>query len=113
MNVNQGDVVMVYIGKDIMGCEQQMSNRPVIVVQNDCGNRYSHTTIICPLTKKNKTYLPTHYILHKCDYPFLTYDSLILGEQIRCIDAGRICKKLGRVSNTDIQYIIEALQQNF
>ena len=54
MNVNQGDVVMVYIGKDIMGCEQQMSNRPVIVVQNDCGNRYSHTTIICPLTKKIK-----------------------------------------------------------
>ena len=46
MNVNQGDVVMVYIGKDIMGCEQQMSNRPVIVVQNDCGNRYSHTTKI-------------------------------------------------------------------
>ena len=77
----------------IVGSEQGM-RRPVLIVQNDTGNKYSPTVIIAPITGQlNKTSLPTHvYVPKSC---VLDKDSLILTEQIRAIDRSRLSDYIG------------------
>lgn len=88
LKISKGDVFYAELDGAI-GSEQK-GNRPVIIVQNDIGNKYSPTTIIVPLTKKinNKTRIPTHLNLKSSNY--IKYDSTILAEQIRTIDKSRI-----------------------
>lgn len=59
---------------------EQGGFRPVIILQNDIGNKYSPTTIVAPLTTAPKKAMPTHVIL---DYEFLETASIVLLEQIR------------------------------
>lgn len=112
--VHQGEVYMVVIS-DTVGSEQDLRGRPCIIVQNEVGNEHSKTTIIVPLTKRRKRNLPTHYLLKKEDYPFLGYDSLVLAEQIRCIDskARFLERKIGELKEEDIQEIIKIIYNNF
>lgn len=77
---------------DLSGCSgsEQGGYRPVIVIQNDVGNKYSPTTLIAPLTSKlTKRDLPTHVSLraYECG---LKCDSIVLLEQIRVIDKERL-----------------------
>lgn len=101
--INKGDIF--YANLDGAIGSEQKGNRPVVIVQNDVGNRNSPTTIVLPLTKKlnRKTKIPTH--LNLKDNEYIKYDSTVLAEQIRVIDKQRLGKKLGRLNN----HIIEIL----
>lgn len=84
MNIKRGDIFF----KDLPGSEghvQGYKNRPWVVVQNDKGNYFSGTTIVCPVTKKDKAELPTHV-----KFIWGAVSGTILTEQIRVIDQEEI-----------------------
>ena len=96
MNIQRGDIFLAklsgYIGSE------QSGTRPVIVVQNDSGNIHSPTTVVAPLTTKQKPRLPTHILLTAKDCGIFE-DSIVLCEQVRVIDKSRLKKRIGRVEN--------------
>lgn len=82
--VRRGDVYFADLGNGV-GSEQG-GIRPVLVVQNDLGNRHSPTIIVAPMTsRQNKTELPTH-----CPVVISKRPSLVLLEQLRVIDKSRL-----------------------
>lgn len=80
---------------------EQGGVRPVLVIQNDIGNKYSPTTIVCILTsQKNKSDIPTHVFLgQKFGLP---KESFALLEQIRTIDKVRLKRKVGEIKDNRI-----------
>lgn len=105
-DIKKGDIYYATLNPAI-GSEQK-GERPVVVLQNDCGNKYSPTVIVAPLTKIiKKEKLPTHILIHNND--FLRYNSLILLEQVRVIDKIRIFAYLGKLTEPQIQKIDKAL----
>lgn len=92
----------------VVGSEQG-GIRPVLVVQNDIGNRYSPTVIAAAVTSKiDKAKLPTHIELSAKEYG-LPKDSVVLLEQIRTLDKRRLKDKIGHVSGDKMSRINEAL----
>lgn len=83
----------------VVGSEQG-GRRPVLVIQNDKGNKYAPTTIVAIITsRKTKTYLPTHIWLDStCNLP---KDSMVELEQIRTIDKSRLKNYVGKISYTN------------
>jgi len=77
---------------------EQGGTRPVLVVQNDTGNIHSTTTIVCPLTSKQKTVIGTHVLLNPTDCGIL-YESTVLCEQVRTVDKSRLVKRVGLLIN--------------
>lgn len=76
---------------------EQGGIRPVLIVQNNVGNRYSPTTIVVPLTTKlGKHKLPTHVCLQACG---LSHESIALCEQVRTISKLRLREKVGLISD--------------
>lgn len=94
--IHRGEIYLIDLSNQI-GSEQS-GVRPAIVVQNEAGNMYSPTTIICPLTSKQKTMSATHVELTTADAEIIK-DSIVLCEQVRVIDKTRIKKRLGEVTN--------------
>lgn len=96
MKIKRGQVYLADL-KDAQGSEQG-GIRPVLVVQNNRGNKYSPTIIIACITSKEHTkhHLPTHYYIPESIG--LKYPSIIMMEQIRVIDKSRIIKYIGSVS---------------
>ena len=96
MKIKRGQVYLADL-KDALGSEQG-GIRPVLVVQNNRGNKYSPTIIIACITSKahTKHHLPTHYYIPESIG--LKYPSIIMMEQIRVIDKSRIIKYIGSVS---------------
>ena len=87
--------------------------RPVIVVQNDIGNKYSPTVIVAAVTSRiNKAKMPTHIEISALEYG-LTKDSVILAEQIRTIDKKRLKEKIGRIDDKLIEKVNTALMISF
>jgi len=81
----------------VIGSEQG-GVRPVLVIQNDVGNRYSPTVIVLAVTgQQNKAHLPTHVSVPAGDCGLLK-DSVVLAEQIRTLDKRRLREKIGAVS---------------
>lgn len=93
----------------VVGSEQG-GVRPVVILQNDVGNQYSPTTIVAPVTKRKKTYVPMHVFLYD---RFLVKRSMLLLEQIRAIDKSRIGYKIGKLSKKSISKINRAIRLNF
>ena len=92
----------------VIGSEQG-GVRPVLVVQNDVGNRYSPTVIAAAVTSKlNKARLPTHIELSASVYG-LSKDSVVLLEQIRTIDKRRLKDKIGVLSEQMMMRVDDAL----
>lgn len=89
----------------VIGSEQGRV-RPVVIIQNDKGNKYSPTTIIAPITSRKKARLPTHVLI---DNPCLRCVSLILLEQIRIIDKSRLKKQIGNLTEEEIKRIDTAV----
>lgn len=86
---------------------EQGGIRPVLILQNNTGNRHSPTTIIAPITSvQKKSSLPTHIVI---DYDFLESVSVVLLEQIRTIDKERLSDCLGRISVQDMQRVEAAM----
>lgn len=99
MMINMFDIYYADLSKNTMKSEQD-GIRPVIIIQNDMGNKYSPTVIILPITSEiKKISLPTHSIIHKTCKNGLCVDSMVLAEQIRVIDKARLKNKIGFVDN--------------
>lgn len=106
--VKRGDVYYADLSP-VVGSEQG-GVRPVLVVQNDIGNKYSPTVIIAAITSQiNKAKLPTHVEITGQEYG-LPKDSVILLEQIRTIDKKRLREKVGRFDEEMMRYVDDALK---
>ena len=97
--IKRGDIFYADL-RPVVGSEQG-GIRPVVIIQNDIGNRYSPTTIVVPLTSRKKKNLPTHEILTTKDAPGLMVDSTVLCECIKSIDKDRIKGRIGKVMNKE------------
>ena len=96
----------------VIGSEQG-GIRPVLIVQNDTGNKYSPTIIAAAITSQiNKAKLPTHIELSANDYGLIK-DSVVLLEQIRTLDKKRLKEKVGRLDDDLMQRVDEALGISF
>lgn len=100
-HIERGEIYLADLNPTI-GSEQG-GVRPVLIIQNDLGNYYSHTTIIATITSKGKykSKLPTHLFINSRDG--LIHDSVILLEQIRTIDKARIIRKLGKLDSKEVK----------
>ncbi len=88
---------------------EQGGIRPVLIVQNDIGNKYSPTVIIAAITTQiNKAKLPTHIEVQAPDYGLIK-DSVILLEQIRTLDKKRLQQRLGQIDDQKMEQINQAL----
>jgi len=106
MNVKRGELYYADLSP-VVGSEQG-GIRPVLVVQNDVGNKYSPTIIAAAVTSKiNKAKLPTHIELPSA-YG-LAKDSVILLEQIRTLDKRRLKERIGTIDQDRLPDIDEAL----
>ena len=96
----------------VVGSEQG-GIRPVLIVQNDVGNRFSPTVIAAAITsQKDKARLPTHIQLNSTGSG-LAKDSIVLLEQIRTIDKRRLKEHMGRLDEHSMARVNEALQISF
>ncbi len=90
----------------IVGSEQA-GVRPVLIIQNDGGNKYSPTTIVAAITsKKGKPNLPTHVDI---DNEGLAMNSIVLLEQVRTIDKSRLVRYVGRANENTMQQVDRAV----
>jgi len=111
VTVKRGDIYYADLSP-VVGSEQG-GIRPVLIVQNDVGNRYSPTVIAAAITsQKDKSKLPTHIELssQSCG---LSRDSIVLLEQIRTIDKRRLKEHMGRLDETSMNKINHALEVSF
>lgn len=109
--VKRGDIYYADLSP-VVGSEQG-GIRPVLVVQNDIGNKYSPTVIVAAITSQiNKAKLPTHIEISAEEYG-LTKDSVILLEQIRTIDKKRLKEKIGNLSEDLMKKVDECIQVSF
>ena len=103
----RGDMFYADLGQGL-GSEQS-GYRPVVIVQNDTGNRYSPTVIVAAISSRVdiKAKLPTHYLIGVEDG--LARPSIILMEQLRTVDKSRLDKHIGRLSQAHLQGMNNAL----
>lgn len=94
--------------RPVVGSEQG-GIRPCLIIQNDMGNTHSPTVIVVPMTRQKKNDLPTHIAVSTEDY-CLDINTTILLEQIRTIDKSRLSSFVGRLSDSTMQKVDEALR---
>lgn len=111
VNVRRGDIYYADLSP-VVGSEQG-GLRPVLIVQNDVGNRYSPTVIAAAITSKtSKSKLPTHIEVF-ADRCGLAKDSVILLEQIRTLDKTRLKEKMGHLDETVMNRVNNAITVSF
>ncbi|MGN0571876.1 MAG: type II toxin-antitoxin system PemK/MazF family toxin [Candidatus Fimenecus sp.] len=111
MTVKRGDIYYADLSP-VVGSEQG-GTRPVLIVQNDVGNKYSPTVIAAAITsQKYKTKLPTHISVNAggCG---LQKDSIVLLEQVRTIDKQRLKERMGNLPQEEMEKIDHALSVSF
>ena len=107
MTIRRGDIYYADLSP-VVGSEQG-GVRPVLIVQNDIGNRYSPTVIAAAITsQKTKSNLPTHIEL-PARSTGLQKDSIVLLEQIRTIDKHRLKEKMGKLDERSMEMVDEAI----
>ena len=113
MDIRRGDIFYADLSP-IVGSEQG-GIRPVLIVQNDIGNRFSPTTIVAVIsTKMEKSKIPTHILISTLkEITELPRSSVILFEQIRTIDKRRIKEKIGYIGYEMVDKIDKALMTSF
>lgn len=111
MNIKRGDIYYADLSP-VIGSEQG-GIRPVLIIQNDVGNKFSPTVIAAAITsQKDKTKLPTHIYLHSQDCG-LSKDSVVLLEQIRTLDKRRLKERMGNLDSLSMSKIDHALSISF
>ena len=106
--IQRGDIYYADLSP-VIGSEQG-GVRPVLVIQNDVGNKYSPTIIVAAVTSQmNKSRLPTHLNL-SADQFGLSKDSVVLLEQLRTIDKKRLKEHICRLDNVFMNRIDKALE---
>ena len=111
MTIRRGDIFYADLSP-VIGSEQG-GLRPVLIVQNDVGNRYSPTVIAAAITSRmGKTKLPTHIDVSAPEVG-LAKDSVILLEQIRTLDKQRLKEKMGHLDDATMRVVNNAIQVSF
>ena len=111
MTIRRGDIFYADLSP-VIGSEQG-GLRPVLIVQNDVGNRYSPTVIAAAITSKmSKNKLPTHIDISAPEVG-LAKDSVILLEQIRTLDKQRLKEKMGHLDDATMRVVNNAIQVSF
>lgn len=111
LGIKRGDMYYADLSP-VVGSEQG-GVRPVLIVQNDVGNKYSPTVIAVAITSQiNKSKLPTHIELNSQEYG-LSKDSVILAEQVRTIDKTRLKDRIGHIDENLMNRVNEALGVSF
>ena len=109
--VKRGDIYYADLSP-VVGSEQG-GMRPVLIVQNDTGNKHSPTVIAAAITSQiNKARLPTHIELEAQTYG-LTKDSVVLLEQIRTIDKRRLRERMGKLDDSLMDQVDNAIAVSF
>lgn len=109
--VKRGDIYYADLSP-VVGSEQG-GMRPVLIVQNDTGNKHSPTVIAAAITSQiGKARLPTHIELSARSYG-LSRDSVILLEQIRTIDKSRLRERMGQLDKTTMNRVDSAIAVSF
>ena len=105
--IRRGDIYYADLSP-VIGSEQG-GIRPVLVIQNDVGNRHSPTVIVAAITGfPNKKYIPKHLCLH-IDTDYQGYESMVLLEQLRTLDKSRLERYAGNVGTEKMKEIDRAL----
>lgn len=109
--IKRGDMYYADLSP-VVGSEQG-GIRPVLIIQNDVGNRYSPTVIAAAITSQtNKSRLPTHINISSKDFGLMK-NSVILTEQVRTIDKSRLMEKIGEVDENVMEKVNSALGISF
>ena len=109
--IKRGDIYYADLSP-VVGSEQG-GIRPVLIIQNDVGNRHSPTVIAAAITSQlNKTRLPTHIEVNASDYG-LTKNSIVLLEQVRTLDKRRLKEKMGHLDTGSMNRVNQALSVSF
>jgi mRNA interferase MazF len=107
VELRRGDIVYANLNP-VIGSEQG-GTRPVLIIQNDIGNRFSPTTIVAAVTSRiKKAKLPTHVEISASEYG-LERDSVILLEQLRTIDKRRLKEKLAHLDEATMERVNQGL----
>ena len=110
-HVKRGDIYYADLSP-VVGSEQG-GMRPVLIIQNNVGNRYSPTVIAAAITSQvNKAKMPTHISLGARTFG-LTRDSVILTEQIRTLDKRRLLEKMGTLDASHTDQAVRGLAVSF
>lgn len=111
--IKRGDIFYADL-RPVVGSEQG-GIRPVLILQNDIGNRKSPTTIVVTMTSRvdKKFNMPTHVILHKDDTSGLPMDSVLQCESLRTIDKKRIKKKIGSINKNSLESVMHDVREAF
>ena len=111
MTIKRGDIYYADLSP-VVGSEQG-GVRPVLIVQNDIGNKFSPTVIAAAITsQRDKTNLPTHIELNAVNTGLMK-NSIVLLEQVRTIDKHRLKEKMGELDNTSMNRVNNALSISF
>lgn len=103
--IKRGDIYYADLGFDKNAGSEQQGERPVVIIQNDIGNKYSPTVIVASVTSQtNKAKLPVHVDCH------LERNSVILLEQIRTLDKRKLKERIGRLDYLEMKSLNEALK---
>ena len=105
--IKRGDIYFADLNFNLHSSSIQQGIRPVIVVQNDVGNKYSPVVTIVPLTSKLKRNLPTHVMIPR-QYG-VNVDSVAMAEQMTTIDKSRLKDKIGSVDQMVLDKIRNAM----
>ena len=107
MNIKRGDIYYADLSP-VVGSEQG-GVRPVLIVQNDVGNKHSPTVIAAAITsQKDKSKLPTHISLNAASCG-LAKDSIVLLEQVRTLDKRRLKERMGELDSDAMSQVNNAL----
>ncbi len=111
MQIRRGDIYYADLSP-VVGSEQG-GLRPVLIIQNDVGNRYSPTVIAAAITSRmGKTRLPTHIDIY-ADRAGLARDSVVLLEQIRTLDKRRLRERMGHLDDAMMDKVNSAIAVSF
>ena len=111
MNIKRGEIYYADLSP-VIGSEQG-GIRPVLIIQNDIGNKYSPTVIAAAITsQRDKTKLPTHITVDAVGWG-LAKDSIVLLEQVRTIDKKRLKEKMGCLDVSAMHRVDKALGVSF
>lgn len=102
--IKRGDIY--YAALDPVVGSEQGGTRPVLILQNDTGNKFSPTIIVAPITSRVKKKLPTHVSISITALP---KDSIILLEQIRTVDKQRLSEYIACLSNAQMEKVEQAI----
>lgn len=111
VSIMRGDIYYADLSP-VVGSEQG-GVRPVLIVQNDIGNKFSPTVIAAAITSQSdKTKLPTHIKINAVGSG-LAKDSIVLLEQVRTIDKRRLKEKMGTLDEKNMNRVNQALSVSF